>query len=55
MRMSLHRNQTLDVSSVVGMVAGMGLLLPAYVVPDLWFLALPAFLILVPSLLFGMR
>lgn len=44
-----------DASALVGIAVGMGLLLPAFVAPEMGLLAVPAFLVLLPSLLFGMR
>ncbi|MDJ0869343.1 MAG: hypothetical protein QNK03_24780 [Myxococcota bacterium] len=48
----LHDSRVLDLSSVLGIAAGLGLLLASL---DMQFLALPAFVLLVPSLLFGLR
>lgn len=55
MRHANGNDRVLDLSSFVGMMAGMGLLFPAYFVPEMRFLALPAFVVLLPSLLYGMR
>jgi hypothetical protein len=45
----------LGASSLLGIVAGFGLLVPSALVPGLEALALPAFLILLPSLLYSLR
>ena len=45
----------LDASALVGILVGFGMLLPSFFVPELHMLAVPAFAILVPSVLFGMR
>ena len=50
---SVDHSALLDASSLLGIAAGMGMLLPAFLVPDLAFLALPAGLVLLPSLLYG--
>ena len=51
----MDTNPTLEASSVFGIVAGMGLMMPAFFVAELAVLALPAFALLVPSLLYGTR
>lgn len=48
-------NPTLDVSSMLGVLIGFGMLVPAMFVPDLRFLSVPAAVVLLPSLLFCMR
>lgn len=55
MRIVTHGTGLLDASALIGIVAGFAMLLPAFFVPELRFLALPAFVVLVPSLLFGAR
>lgn len=47
--------RALDASTLLGVAAGIGLLIPAFVVPGLGSLALPAFVVLVPSLLLALR
>jgi hypothetical protein len=44
-----------DALALSGMVVGIGMLFPVFFVPELAFLAVPAFLVLVPSLLFAMQ
>lgn len=51
----MQSNRLLDASSLLGIVAGMGLMLPAFFVAELAFLAAPAFAVLVPSVLYGTR
>lgn len=46
---------TLDLATFLGIVLGMGLLIVAYFAPGMRILAAPALLILLPSLLYGMR
>jgi hypothetical protein len=55
MRMNSHSEQISDLSSLVGIVAGFGLLLPAFLVPELRMLAIPGFAVLLPSLLYCTR
>lgn len=55
MRISTHSEQVRDATSLVGIGAGLALLLPAFLVPDLMILAIPAFGILIPSLLYCTR
>ena len=50
-----HRSGTPDETSLLGIAAGTGLLLSAFCLPELRILALPALLVLLPSLLFGTR
>jgi hypothetical protein len=45
----------LDVSSFAGIMGGMAVFLPACLVPEMRFLALPAFVVLLPSLMLGLR
>lgn len=47
--------RNLDATSVVGILTGFGLLVPAIFVPELRMLAVPASMVLLPSLLIGMR
>lgn len=51
----MQSNPVLEASSLLGIAAGVGLMLPAFFVAELAFLALPAFAVLVPSLLYGTR
>lgn len=51
MKVWTHTDRVLDVSSLVGITAGMGLLLPALFVPDLRLLIVPALVVLLFSLL----
>ena len=55
MNFAHHTNPALGASSLVGIVAGVGLLVPAAFVPGIEALALPAFLVLLPSLLYTLR
>jgi len=48
-------NRVLEASSLAGIMGGVALMLPAFFVAELAFLALPAFALLVPSLLYGTR
>jgi hypothetical protein len=50
-----HSYTRSDATPLLGIMAGLALLMPAAVVPELGFLALPALVVLLPSLLFGMR
>ncbi len=50
-----RHSRGLDASAFAGLFAGLALLLLACTAPDLATLALPAYLILVPSLLFAAR
>lgn len=50
-----ERMRRTDALAVVGMVAGMAMLFPVFFVPELAFLAVPAFVVLVPSMLLGMQ
>lgn len=47
--------RVVDTSSLLGILAGMAMLLPAVFVPEIRYLAVPGLAVLVPSLLFGMR
>ena len=55
MRKPLDYERLADASSLLGVLAGMGLLLPAVLVPELRFLLVPAFGLLIPSLLIVSR
>ena len=55
MRHPISVPRSVDASSFAGIVSGLGLLLPALVAPGLELLALPALVVLVPSLLCGLR
>lgn len=50
-----HRYNPSEVTPLLGILVGLGLLMPAISVPHLDFLALPALVVLLPSLLFGTR
>lgn len=50
-----RHSRGLDASAFAGLFAGLALLLLACTAPDLATLALPAYLILVPSLVFAAR
>jgi len=52
---SIHSDQILDVSALVGIVAAMALMLPAFVMPGMGALAVPASVLLMASLLCGTR
>jgi len=51
----MESNRTLEASSLFGIMAGVGLMMPAFFVAELAFLAVPAFAMLVPGLLYGTR
>lgn len=55
MRIEQGERNVLDVSALVGVVVGLGLLIPAAMSPDLRELAFLAYGLLVPSLLYGLR
>jgi len=55
MRYPISLTPSADASSFAGIVSGLGLLLTAVVVPGFDLLAVPALLVLVPSLLCGLR
>lgn len=44
-----------DASALIGIVAGIGLLLPGFMLAEAAALLVAGFLVLVPSLLYGMR
>lgn len=48
-------SQAPDASAFVGILAGIGMLLSAFLVADMHLLAVPAFAVLVPSLLYELR
>ena len=52
---SFPSERTLEASALLGILAGLGMLIPAFLVPEIGFLALPALLLLLPSLLFALR
>ena len=52
---SIHSDQVLDVSALVGIVAGTGLMIPAFFMPGMGALAVPAFVLLLASMLWGTR
>lgn len=51
----VDRSHTTDLSALVGMVAGIAMLLPAIIAPELRPLSVPGFAVLVPSLLVALR
>lgn len=55
MRTSLLDDRTLDLCAFVGVLLGMGLLIPSFLLPSLSALTVPSFAILLPSLLFAAR
>jgi hypothetical protein len=55
MRIAAHSEQILDLSSILGIVAGTAMLMPAFFVPELRLMAIPACAVLLPSLLCGTR
>ncbi len=55
MRTTFLDDRALDLCSFVGVLVGMGLLIPSFLFPNLGALTLPAFAILLPSLLFAAR
>jgi hypothetical protein len=52
---TFQSDQILDVSALLGIVAAMGLLVPAFFVPGMGALAVPAFVVLLISMLCGTR
>jgi hypothetical protein len=44
-----------DTLALLGIVAGMGMLFPVFFVPEMAFLAVPALVVLMPSMLVGMQ
>ena len=48
-------DQVLDVTALVGIIAAMGLMIPAFFVSDMGMLAVPAFVLLLGSMLAGTR
>jgi hypothetical protein len=52
---SIHSDQVLDVSALAAIVAAMGLLVPAFFMPGLGALAVPAFVLLLAGMLCGTR
>ena len=55
MRSPSYDARVLDASTFTGIVAGLGLLLIALLAPGVELLAVPALLVLLPSMLFGLR
>lgn len=55
MRTPTYDATSLDATSFTGIVAGLGLLLIAFFAPGVELLAVPALLVLLPSMLFGLR
>jgi len=55
MRNPTYDARGLDASTFAGIVAGLGLLLVALLAPGTELLAVPALLVLLPSMLFGLR
>jgi hypothetical protein len=55
MKTVLASDRVLDATALVGIVAGVGMLLSSFVAPGMQLLAVPAVVILVPSLLAGTR
>ena len=47
--------QGVDLAALIGIVVGMSMLVPVYAFAEFSFLAGPAFVVLVPSLLYGLR
>lgn len=52
---SIHNDQVLDVTALVGIVTAMGLMVPAFFVPGMGMLAVPAVVVLTGSMLCGTR
>jgi hypothetical protein len=52
---NVYRSQALDVTALIGMVGGIALMFSASMLPEIRMLALPGFVVLVPSLLYGLR
>jgi hypothetical protein len=50
-----HSSTRSEATPLLGTLVGLALLMPAASVPELGFLGLPALVVLLPSLLFGMR
>ncbi len=55
MKHAVDGERVLEVSSLLGIVAAFGVMVPAFFVPDLALLAVPAFVLLIVSLLLGTR
>jgi hypothetical protein len=51
----MQNNRVLEASSLLGIVAGFGLMVPTFFIAELGLLALPGFVLLLPSLLYGLR
>jgi len=51
----MDTDQALDITALVGIVAAMGLMVPAFFVPGMGMLAVPAFVVLLASMLCGTR
>ncbi|MEM7411204.1 MAG: hypothetical protein AAF430_13290 [Myxococcota bacterium] len=49
------RGALVDRYSLMGILAGFGMLVPAFLGPDIHVLALPACAVLLPSMLYGLR
>jgi len=52
---ALADSRVLDAATFFGILSGLTLLLVSYFVPESRFLAVPALVMLVPSLIYGMR
>jgi len=52
---ALADSRVLDVATFIGILSGLTLLIVSYFVPESRFLAVPDFVMLVPSLVYGMR
>ena len=52
---SLAESSVLDTATFLGLMLGLGLLVVSYFFQDLRFLAVPALIVLFPSLIYGMR
>lgn len=55
MKIASRSDRVLEATSLVGIVAGIGALLPAFFMPEMGFLVAPAFVVLLSGLLYGMR
>ena len=51
----MENERFLEASSLLGITASVGMLMPAFFMAELAFLALPGLALLVPSLLYGTR
>jgi len=51
----LNRQRTRDLTALLGIFAGLGLLFPAFLMPGMSALTIPALLLLLPALVYELR